>query len=502
MNNLYRCSWLVMALVPALFIHGTNAFLVRVPNAIRPSSSRDYRLEYNRMPNNEEEDRMKAVRDLQELFYKNETSGILETKFGILDNLSILRSPKVQLPGFQSLLNVTDPLEIHMFLKLVHSSNRKFGHLYRREMTEWEKNQAVAADSSQNDSFQKEEEKYKIGTLMQVSDYQQDPDTGHLIVLVQGLARFTLIGPTTERWDWMSASSSVLDERKEHATVEKACVELLPDDEFVTTFLPQARATFDQYDFTRNQDIQGAACAGAIAQASEWRLFETEPMRIPQTGQTLDPVSSLAPFEKNSLDNKEKNIMEEYLSQSPIDLVQGECSIFDHEDDLAPDEQETSSTDENVINEVLKVEHSVWVELDKLVKHLSKLNPKSNTQMPIPLQILSLLPFPNLVYYWPPSFQLAKHVRRVKTAHSILVNNKYKQNSGFRQIPSDYPPLRRARRLSYILWNIFLEQDTMEVPSDELQRVLETHSISDRLKAGLLQLQTINRILQQLIETK
>ena len=154
------------------------------------------------------------------------------------------------------------------------------------------------------------------------------------------------------------------------------------------------------------------------------------------------------------------------------------------------------------MNQVLQVEHDVWLELDKLVKNLSQLNPKSNTEMPIPLQILSLLPYPSMVYYWPPSFELAKYVRQVQTAHAILANKKYKQNNGFQLVPPDYPPLRRARRLSYILWNIFLEQDTMDVPSGEMQRVLEIHSIVDRLQAGLLQLQTINRILRTLIETK
>ena len=110
--------------------------------------------------------------------------------------------------------------------------------------------------------------------------------------------------------------------------------------------------------------------------------------------------------------------------------------------------------------------------------------------------MLSLIPPGNI---WPETFGLGLYVRQLVRAHGVLARNKYKFSNGFQLVPKDYPPLRRARRLSYILWNVFLEQDTMDVPSGEMQRVLEIHSIASRLEAGLLQLQTINRILQTLI---
>jgi hypothetical protein len=194
--------------------------------------------------------------------------------------------------------------------------------------------------------------------------------------------------------------------------------------------------------------------------------------------------------------------MQEYLSQSPMDLHQGECSLYPNNDDDDNDDDDNNDDHENNPHEnvqhVLDVERSVWLELDKLVKNLSQLNPKANTEMPIPTQILSLMPYRNT--QWPNDFGLAKYVQKLVRAHAVLAKNKYKQANGFQLVPREYPPLRRARRLSYILWNVFLEQDTMDVPSGEMQRVLEIHSISSRLEAGLLQLQTINRILQTLIE--
>eukprot|EP00980_Cylindrotheca_fusiformis_P021783 scaffold8610_cov73-Cylindrotheca_fusiformis.AAC.3 len=487
--------------------------------------------------------------------------------FGVYDNMPLLRSDRVELPGFQSLWNITDPLEIHMFLKVCkngHAETKLFGHLYRRHdyLLAAAATSAAASSSSSTTNDQQseqyieeqvlqeirqlqqkqaeEEEKYKVGTLMQVSDYRQDEETGHLLVLVQALARFVVI--SKERWDWMH----IPPKRNIYyvPTVQRATIELIPDQEFVHHFRSIAQETANSYDFSRNQDVQGAACAGAIAEASQWRFFETQPQCIPLPGgQPLDPVSSLSPFPAptttasstsssttSSISNtitmmmptpistttttntnnngvfqvatNAQKAMQEYLSQSPMDLHQGECSLDDEmfNDDDDKDGNYNSHHDASMEQEhVLQVERSVWLELDKLVQHLAKINPKANTQMPIPTQILSLMPR----YYssgdnmqWPNDFGLAKYVQHLVRAHAVLARNKYKQANGFQMVPKEYPPLRRARRLSYIVWNVFLEQDTMDVPSGEMQRVLEIHSISKRLEAGLLQLQTINRILQ------
>lgn len=469
---------------------------------------------YTKKHQNKEQARMEMVRQLQNVFYQNETSmeQQMEHNFGFYDNMPVLRSERVELPGFQSLWNITDPLEIHMFLKVIHSTKSVFGHLYKRDdTTDWygHYDTSTHVDMNGNPIAQEQhqeqpEEKYNVGTLMQVSDYRQDTETGHLLVLVQALARFVVVGGSTERWDWMDTN------KKQHTykpTVERASVELLPDEEFVHYFRPQAQATADSFDFSRNRHVQGAACAGAIAEASQWRFFETQPQCIPLPGgQALDPVASLSSSSSSSSSSSVTDIvnnaqlaMQEYLSQSPMELHPGECSLYDEEEEEASASGASTTTNKVEQEEhVLSVERSVWLELDKLVKHLSELNPKANTQMPIPTQILSLMPYEHTK--WPNDFSLAKYVQQLARAHSILARNKYKQANGFQMVPKEYPPLRRARRLSYILWNVFLEQDTMDVPSGEMQRVLEIHSISKRLEAGLLQLQTINRILQTLIQ--
>jgi hypothetical protein len=477
-----------------------SAFLTH----IIPSQRKDcIRLFYNK--NDEEEKslsevhRMELVRQLQDLFYKNETSGVDHDHFGVYHNMPILRSQRVELPGFQNLRNITDPLEIHMFLKVVHSPHPKlFGHLYRDETHNEFENEVIVGESLQD--------KYKVGTLMQVSDYRQDPITGHLLVLVQALARYAVVG-STERWDWMSSEHHSPETVQKHVkierTVQRASVELLPDFEFVQHFRQKAQDTANSYDFSRNQDVTGAACAGAIAEASQWRFFETFPQRIPAQGQPLDPVASLSPRPFTSITKNAQRAMEEYLSQSPVDLFQGECSLYPNDNDNRDDDDGADPfffgrrTNDEDVQEVFEMERSVWLELDNLSKNLSKLNPKSNAEMPIPAQILCLMPYP---MYWPNDFTLAKYVRQLTRAHAMLSKNKHKLTNGFQLVPKDYPPLRRARRLSYILWNVFLEQDTMDVPSGEMQRVLEIHSTSSRLKAGLLQLQTINRILRALIE--
>jgi hypothetical protein len=482
------------------------------------------------------QNRMELVRKLQNLYYQNETK-VDHDHFGVYDNMPILRSNRVELPGFQGLYNITDPLEIHMFLKVVHSKPPKlFGHLYQRE-DYYHDYSALEEQDTTTTTPAPRDDKYNVGTLMQVSDYRQDTDTGHLLVLVQALARFVVVGGSTERWDWMSLehfhyhdTPTQQQQQQQHQqhqqqhqqqqqqqqqqrrryhhrykpTVERASVELLPDEELVHYFRQTAQETADSYDFSRNQDVQGAACAGAIAEASQWRFFETQPQCIPiPGGQPLDPVASLSPQPVTVIPQNAQMVMQEYLSQSPMDLHQGECSLYPNDDDDDNDDDDNNDDHENNPHEnvqhVLDVERSVWLELDKLVKNLSQLNPKANTEMPIPTQILSLMPYRNT--QWPYDFGLAKYVQQLVRAHAVLAKNKYKQANGFQLVPREYPPLRRARRLSYILWNVFLEQDTMDVPSGEMQRVLEIHSISSRLQAGHLQLQTINRILHTLIES-
>jgi len=486
----------------------------------------------------EDGSRMDLVRKLQRLYYQNETSGVDHDHFGVYDNMPILRSTRVELPGFQSLWNITDPLEIHMFLKVVHSeSPRYFGHLHMADVHQNYEIQdftslAGGAIVEQQDGdvsaeeavlrqlkHQQEQEflarnRYKVGTLMQLSDHYQDSNTGHLLVLVQALARFVVAEGSMERWDWMSLEQfqhnpvkqdTLFRKTKHLPTVQRASVELLPDEEFVQHFTQKAKETVDSYDFSLNHDVQGAACAGAIAEASEWRFFETQQQQIPLPGQMLDPVASLCTKSVAAVSQNIQTAMQEYLSQSPMELHQGECSLHHHggdEDDFrsagggeANDNGEAASLAAQ--QHVWDVERSVWLELDKLVKNLSQLNPKANTQMPVPTQVLSLLPHDNM--NWPEDFGLALYVRQLVRAHAVLAKNKYKFYHGFQLVPKDYPPLRRARRLSYILWNVFLEQDTMDVPSGEMQRVLEIQSIAKRLESGLLQLQTINRILQTLI---
>ncbi|CAJ1943273.1 unnamed protein product [Cylindrotheca closterium] len=511
----------------------------------------------NPIPVNEQT-RMYLVRKLQHLYYQNETTGLADhDHFGIYQNMPILRSTRVELPGFQSLWNITDPLEIHMFLKVCNSeSNHYFGHLHMadeysskeiRDFTsspgmttftdqpngqEEEQSQAEktkAAEEAFRAHLKKQQEydfysrnRYKIGTLMQVSDCHQDETTGHLLVLVQALARFVVVEGSMEQWNWLSLDQFqqqplskeeiILRSHGYKPTVQRASVELLPDEEFVQYFTQKAKETADNFDFSLNRDVQGAACAGAIAEASEWRFVEFEPKRIPMPGQLLDPVASMmSQLASVQVQQKVKSTMEEYLSQPPLEMHHGECSLYSTNDDgssmIEEDHdyhyKDDSSNDNTAVmasllaqQHVLDVERRVWLELDKLVKNLRLLNPRSNTQIPVPNQVLSLIP---TFSDWPEDFGLALYVRQLVRAHGVLARNKYKFSNGFQLVPPDYPPLRRARRLSYILWNVFLEQDTMDVPSGEMQRVLEVHSIASRLEAGLLQLQTINRILQTLI---
>ena len=347
-----------------------------------------------------------------------------------------------------------------------------------------------------NDGDESEHPKSKaayIGVLMQVTDYEQ-LDDGRLALVVQALERFRVIEAT------------------QHEPYAVATVQLLPDIELALPHFREAQKMAKELsdDFLDEKDAWGAACAAAVETAEQIRGFEYRPVSVHESSNGL--VAPLVNFdmdadvekyfprnikEVESRRSKVKNVMEQHLlSASPLDV---------------PDNLEKIDTEH-----VLQLEHEVWLEVDTLIKLLHQLNPNSNQEAqitPIPTQILGLLPRESNGHSegtcaWPDDFQLDQYAKRLEDYANSMTVGTYSKSPFVRydyaaNTKSPYPSLRRAQRLSFVVWvlleNIAILGDEDENVATKLlsrQEILELGSITERLEAAKTRLDAINQALK------
>lgn len=386
-------------------------------------------------------------------------------------------------------MDVTDPQLVNLVLKIVAGPRPwYFGHVNRKDCD--------FDDNSREDDVMDS----TIGTLMQISDYSLDNETGTLEIGVQALGRFSVIEGTTVNL----------------AGMKQVGVELLPDLELVEAHYHTAKQAIATFDFALNQNAKGAACAGAVAEAAEWHEYEFEPMKLKtKNGISDEGVSRLNAKVESSPRTAVSEAMEEYLSQSPDDVYEGECILsFDNDEDdndsfelgQIPPLEETK-----MMVQTFELERDVWIQLDTLLHYLRLLDPMTNTNMPIPSQMLALLP-KDPPKPWPESFFLDKYNQKMKKLQSIVSRNKsklfldQKTNIDTAEAVSEYPALRRSRRLSYIVW--VLVEDLLSMYSELIgeqqmilsrQDILEMTSISQRLFAARRKLENINTKLSKVV---
>ena len=315
---------------------------------------------------------------------------------------------------------------------------------------------------------------------MQVSDYRQLND-GRILVVLQALSRFL-----------------VVDAVRHGSPHGIATVEILPDLEMVEAHLAEAEDAASTFDFAINDETRGAACAGAVAEAVEWHSYEFKSV---EASHKLAKVPAVATFDSKAVASDDTDAvrvaMEDYLSQSPSTMYVGECSLGDDNDELI---QERS----------LNMEQDVWLEVDTMTTLLSKLNPKANIQMPVPPQMLGLIPI-NPVRPWPKDFRLEKYRKKMKGVYNVLGKTAWVEDVQL-QTAQGYPALRRARRLSYVIWallNIISgeEEETLENRQPEMnqvtrQDILEMDSTAERLEAAKLKTHEINILLREVLDHK
>ena len=275
-----------------------------------------------------------------------------------------------------------------------------------------------------------------IGVLMQIADYKQLED-GRFVMIVQSLERFRII-----------------DVQRHHSPYAIATVEILPDTELMEAF--------------EDDDCD----------------------EIEAHVKAVEEAFRLHPYEARILTLEESTGDGDALSVS-------ELSNYDAT--YKPNAQATMSPTIDVDDLVFDFERKVWLRLDTMIKLLQKLvDPKNEEAVQVPSQILGLLPLePNEP--WLEDFALEKFAIKLEI-ENILVGTFSK--SPFVRVDNmeGYSPLRRAQRLSHVVWILsdtvmaLVDEDTMT-----RQDILEMESTEERLEAAMKKLDLICKIISELL---
>ncbi len=397
---------------------------------------------YNPIENESEEERtrrMEMVRKLQRMYYQGDQQDPLtppEEDSIIMEDVPLWRTQWTELPGSQRVLNVHVPHYTNMFRKILNSNakTKYFGHLYL----------PGGSENIDNPEYRLVENSKATltGVLMKITSYRELKD-GRLMLVVQALERFR-----------------VVEVKRHHSPYSIANIEIKPDCEVI-----------DAQDFNNNQNMdnfiteEDANTAAAVAEAFKWHTYEYQPV----TNCTV-----------------RKDVNE--LAVSPL---------ANYNVDYQPSKTESPQQNMDSDDSVLLLEHKLWVQLDEMIQLLKTfIKVEKDTKMPIPSQLLGLLPV-NAVQPWPENFLLEEHAQKLEEEKAFVGTF---SKSLFVRVDNhcvDYPSIRRAQRLSFVIWT--LTESIMASGDQDFtrQQILEVDSIEKRLDAAVRKLQLICMVLRQ-----
>lgn len=401
----------------------------------------------------EREERMRLVRKIQGSFYRGDSEGLVvpcSSDVTILENVPLWRVQWSELPGYQNVLNCHVPHYTHMFRRIL--SGKKpwlFGHVYLPGGSENLSNSRYSLpDSDKLARSAEASDATLIGTLMQISDFEQ-LDDGRLSLIVQALDRFQVLYAT------------------QHVPYAIATIQLDPDQEFLG-------------DSNNGQNPSEARLA-AVQQADVWKELEFRPTAFYESKTSTPGMVGVSPL---------VNYNSDFVLPSNL----GYSAAREKKDYLqTPQEAAEDGTSNIVKTYILQLEYKVWVSVDRMLRLLMQINP--GLQIPVPSQMLGLLPLSSeLGRAWPQGFRLEEYARQLQSNNALVGTS---TKSRFVRVTScrHYPALRRAQRLSYTIW--ILLDSLGGAPSK--QGVLEETSIGRRLELALQKLEGVNDSLQEVL---
>eukprot|EP00536_Pseudo-nitzschia_multiseries_P012582 jgi/Psemu1/290382/fgenesh1_pg.490_\ len=413
--------------------------------------------------------RMELVRKLQRSFYQPETEStdpeeaVATTTTTSSSSAAILvdlplplwRVQWTELPGYQNVLNVHVP-----------------------HYTRYSGDGTSSGDGSENlDNPDHALQKGDMGVLMRISDSRQHTEDGRLTLVVQALERFRIHRVV-----------------RSHSPYAIADVELVVDEE----------------------QTAGGSSEAAVARALESHPFEYRRVLVDECELARDQTGRLAGVAISPLSNYDGG-----ATTATTTTANKEGS---------PSGEPTQDA-ANLAAAVAIAERDTWLKLDELLNLLS-IASQGEIGVPVPSQILGLLPRtgcallpgmakgegladdgPSLVPHpWPEDFFLEKAVAKLEAA---MTKNKNGAGVGtyskspFVRVDAEeedpnkareYCPLRRAQRLSYVIWTLTESIDLDRSGNDtDRESLLRIDSTRERLELAVEKIDRICMLLQQII---
>jgi Lon protease-like protein len=377
------------------------------------------------------------------LFVRSSPKRDDENSSTIYRNVPLFRVQWTELPGYQNVLNIHVPHYTHMFRKILSSGTSdggppwRFGHLFL----------PGGSDNLSNPEYDLSEPSGKasrIGTLMQISDVLERED-GTLGMIVQAIDRFVVVEST---------------QRAPYAT---ATIRLLRDEE-----------DMQQQQGAGKESPTTTAATAADDDDLEWAEFEVRPTKLSDR--------------------------DEYGNVKVSPLFNFNSKYFPDELSLSNNFNKGGQDGESPsLARLRSMEYQVWVSIDELIRLLGQV---TGLRVPVPSQMLGLLPplctTATTIAAWPDAFRLEQAAQELSQRNVEIGTG---TRSPFVRVPESYPAVRRARRLSYVVWILLEAISSSTVPVDNgptRQSILERPSVYERLSLAQDQLEQINQLLRGL----
>ena len=428
--------------------------------------------------------RMALVKQIQKSFYADSSGVREETTTGSFDDVGLWRVQWTELPGYQNVLNVHVAHYTHMFQSVVNGPRPwYFGHLYLpggSENLENEEYRLCGEDSKQT----------QWGTLMKVSDYQQLDEDGRLLLIVQAVGKYRVTSATR------------------HTPYSIAKVHVVPDRELICQYYKMALekiedglgarfgGEFDTDDRAQEKIAWEAARVICTNEGMHWEAFEYRDVKVDDTINGGVDASPLANYNAERIPTSPfdaDKVLDDYVAEFSSEVENGDLCI----DNLtSPPESIDLNDPEKVTAKILDLEKEVWKDLDFLIQLLMALSPGTN--VPVPTQLLGLLPTDEA---FPEGFKLNGIFDRLKKEKALVGTASMSPFVPVCEAAPDYPPLRRAQRLSFAVWVLLDNVLAGYGPAGSIrQDVLELASIEERLDAALRGLNALNSSLKKTLE--
>lgn len=454
---------------------------------------------------------MELVRKIQSNFYQTDAAGAATTKTddngnninddearwlskdpddaSVIYNVPLWRVQWTELPGYQNVLNVHVAHYTHMFRKLIlqHPKPWYFGHVYLPGGSEnlgnpdffLPERETSKYDPPPRDELERLGQVPVTGTLMQITDYSEQED-GRLALIVQGVGRMKIL----------AASQQV-----PYAIASK--VRILSD---VECWEPICFGLVGTAPTGRDLSVAYMDAAQSVAAKESEVLLDLEfhqtIMERHTTSDGISMITGVSPLSNVngsvSVDFDSMKVQLQEALRRRLSKTAEECGRDDVL--LASTNPQLPDIWVSTEEDVIAYEKDIWIKLDEMIQLLGKAKP--GLKIPVPAQLLGLLPTDT---DWPKGFRLQEYAEQLEDNEAKIGTYSKSPFVRLSKIYPQYPPIRRASRLSYTVWLLLDGIAAIGGKPFSKEEYLNTLHVRHRLSDTIVYLDLINKAIGGLI---